>query len=85
MIYKIYSVKDRLAGYGVIVLQDNDAVAMRAFQNGCSDPSSTWSTHPNDFSLYCLGEFDTHSGDIISYEPKFICSADDFINLNKED
>lgn len=85
MIYKIYSVKDRLAGYGVIVLQDNDAVAMRAFENGCSDPSSTWSTHPSDFDLYYIGDFDTHSGEILPDGPKYLCSACDFINLNKED
>ena len=85
MVFGIYSVKDNCAGFGVPIIQDNDAVAMRVFENGCSDPTSVWHSHPVDFHLCRLGSFDSESGDILSYEPKRICSATDFVIVkNKE-
>lgn len=78
MVYNIYSVLDECVGYGVPIIQDNDAVAMRAFENGCVDKSSVWYTHSADFSLHCVGTFDTSTGEISPVTPRRVCCAYDF-------
>ena len=40
----VYSILDVNVGYGMPVVQDNDAVAMRNFENACSDKSSIFYT-----------------------------------------
>lgn len=82
MIYNVYSVLDVSVGYGVPVVQDNDAVAMRSFENGCSDPGSVWHTHPADFYLHRIGTFDTSTGELSSCKPARVCSALDFVPRN---
>ena len=84
MIYNVYSVLDVNIGYGVPVVQDNDAVAMRAFENGCSDVSSVWHTHPADFHLHCIGTFDTSTGELTAEPARKICSATDFVVRMRE-
>lgn len=85
MVYNVYSVLDVNVGYGVPIVQDNDAVAMRAFENGCVDQSSIWYTHSSDFSLWCIGSFDTDSGKLESAAPRKICNAFDFVSHMKGD
>lgn len=79
MLYNVYSVLDVNVGYGVPIVQDNDAVAMRNFENGCTDTSSVWYTHPSDFSLMCIGSFDSSTGEISPCSIRKICSAFDFV------
>ena len=81
MVYNVYSVLDVNVGYGVPVVQDNDAVAMRSFENGCLDKSSVWHTHSGDFHLHCIGTFNTDSGELVPCPPRKICSAFDFVNM----
>ena len=85
MVYNVYSVLDVNVGYGVPIVQDNDAVAMRSFENGCMDKSSVWHTHSADFSLFCIGTFDTSSGEISSCAPRKICSAYDFVVIERNE
>jgi hypothetical protein len=40
----------------------NDAVAIRQFQMIISNEESMISKYPEDFRLYCIGEFDMHTG-----------------------
>ena len=79
MVYNVYSVLDVNVGYGVPVVQDNDAVAMRSFENGCSDHTSVWHTHPADFHLHCIGTFCTDNGELTACTPRKICSGTDFV------
>ena len=79
MIYNFYSVYDVNMGYNPPVVQENDAVAMRNFENACCDKSSVWYTHCADFSLMCIGSFDSSSGEIIAADPKKVCAASDFV------
>lgn len=85
MVYNVYSVLDVNVGYGMPVVQDNDAVAMRSFENGCCDKSSVWHTHCADFSLMCLGTFDTSTGELTSAPVRKVCNAYDFVNRMKGD
>lgn len=80
MIYPLYAIKDQHVGFGQITISDNDAVAMRHFQNACEQPNSIFITAPSDFELFSIGEYDTKTGEITSISPRLICSAKDFVN-----
>lgn len=85
MVYSMYSVLDANIGYGMPICQENDAVAMRSFENACSQLGSIYNTHPGDFTLYYVGTFDTSSGVLEFEEHRRVCSALDFVgNLNNE-
>lgn len=79
MIFNIYAVRDELLGFGAPVIRDNDAVAVRAFDNDVNFDNSPYAKHPNDYSLFHIGEFDTDSGDITASTPRFVATASDFI------
>lgn len=79
MVYNVYSVLDVNVGYGMPIVQDNDAVAMRSFENGCCDKSCIWHTHSSDFSLMCIGTFDTATGELSSTPVRKVCNAFDFV------
>lgn len=83
MVYNVYSVLDINVGYGMPVVQDNDAVAMRSFENGCCDKSSVWYTHCSDFSLMHIGTYDTDTGVLSSSPARKICNAYDFVRTMK--
>lgn len=83
MVYNVYSVLDVNVGYGMPVVQDNDAVAMRSFENGCVDKSSVWHTHCSDFSLMCIGTFDTNTGELTPSPVRKVCNAYDFVSRMK--
>lgn len=85
MIYGVYSVLDVNVGYGVPVMQENDAVAMRTFANGCYDKRSVWHTHSSDFCLMCIGSFDTDSGELTPEDPRKLCSAYDCVTMSERD
>ena len=80
----MYSILDVNVGYGMPIVQDNDAVAMRNFQNAASDKSSVFYTHSSDFSLWCVGTFDTSSGELEPCPARKICNAYDFVNMREE-
>lgn len=83
MVYNVYSILDVNVGYGAPVCHDNDAVAMRFFENACSDKHSLWYTHSADFSLMCIGTFDTSSGELDCTPVRKVCSAYDFVSRLK--
>lgn len=80
MVKNMYSILDVNVGYGMPLMQDNDAVAMRNFENACSDKSSVFATHSSDFSLWCIGTFDSDTGVLESCLPRKICNAYDFVS-----
>lgn len=80
MVYSVYSIYDCNVGYSAPAIQENDAVAMRLFANGCSDKSSIWYTHSSDFCLMRIGTFDTITGELSCEDPVRLCTASDAIN-----
>lgn len=83
MLYSLYTIKDEAIGYGAPMMQNNDAAATRAFAHECMNKDSYWNSHPADFSLWCIGSFDTHSGMIVEDEMKLIARASDFVIKEK--
>lgn len=80
MVYNLYSILDVNVGYQMPIVQDNDAVAMRNFENACIDKSSVFNTHSVDFSLWCIGTFDTDTGVVEPMPQRKICNAYDFVS-----
>lgn len=82
MIYRVYSIRDRLTGFMSPVLEQSDMVAIRNFRMACDSQKRDMSIiafNPSDFSLYHIADFDTESGSMIRCDPlDFICHGDHF-------
>lgn len=73
MIYKLYCIKDIIAGkFYDIMLFDNEEVAIRFFVNFANE-----SKFSKDLYLFRLGEFDAKLGKINSIDPEFVMSGGD--------
>ena len=51
----------------------NNATAIRGFESACMDPNSDFFKHPEDYSLWRVGRFDTVEM-VVAYEPA-VCLA----------
>lgn len=58
----VYTVRDLCVGYTGIILDDNDASAIRGFKYAIANPESMMFASPKDFSLMKIGTFDTDTG-----------------------
>lgn len=73
MIYKIYCIKDIVAGkFYDLMLFDNEELAIRFFSQFVSE-----SKFSKDLYLFRLGEFDVKLGKIDSIDPEFVMSGGD--------
>ena len=72
MKYGIYVLRDIKTGYLGLTLDQNDAAAMRNFEHAMSKTDSLMNSHPEDFSLYCLGVYDSETGDIKAIDKRLI-------------
>ena len=80
---KIYAIRDNKVGtFAPPCLFENDASAIRAFGDLVSrDKDSLMHLHPEDFSIWCLGEFDVDTGRITVTVENYrtLANASDFI------
>lgn len=79
MITKIYTVFDsKMATYSPPFMKDRDAAAIRDFSdwvNDGRDERNMLFKHPEDFSLFTIGEFDSLSGFITPITPLSLVTA----------
>lgn len=77
MIHRAYSVKDLKAGaYAPPFFMPRPEVAIRAFGDAVVNTDQLMRRHPDDFVLYCVGEFDDNLGLMAGYEsPEPVVSA----------
>lgn len=82
MIFKVFSIRDRLTGFMTPVLEQSDAVAIRNFRMACDvqkRDQSIMAFNPSDFSLYHIADFDSESGLLTPVQPlDFLCHGDNF-------
>lgn len=68
MMLRVYSVFDaKLASFGRPWYEMTDASAIRVFSDAVNDgsnPANQWHKHPEDFSLFYLGDFTDDDGGI---------------------
>lgn len=83
MIYGVYSIRDAKTGFLCPTVEINDDIAQRNFENAILNADhSLFFTHPDDFSFYRLGSFDSNSGELEAPAlPVFICSASSVYGL----
>lgn len=77
----VYSIRDnKMGSFNVPVLIENDAVAVRQFGDLISrGGDSVMSIHPEDFTLYKLGEFDSSTGKFTNLDcPSALATGSDF-------
>lgn len=79
---KVYSIfDDKAQVFNVPFFAVNDNVAVRIFAYVCNDSNQLISRYPNDFHLYCLGEFDGDKGVIVNGDmPVFLANAISLVN-----
>lgn len=77
----IFSVFDTKAqAYGTPYFCVHIGQAIRSFSDLVQDPQSTVKRHPEDYSLYRIGEMDTISGKVSGLnEPVFLAQAVEFV------
>lgn len=70
MIYKSYAMHDRCTGFLAPTLELNDDAAVRHFQHAIVTPvSDLYGTHPDDFSLYFIGTYNSDTGVFLPQSP----------------
>lgn len=62
MTFGVYSVRDIKSGFQNLILQANDAIALRSFESSVLNADGVLLTHAQDFALYKLGLFDSDTG-----------------------
>lgn len=76
MIYGLYSIKDAKTSFMPVTLDVNNASAVRNFEHAVRQPDSLLRSHPNDYALYHVGDFDTDTGLVHSILiPEQLCDA----------
>lgn len=83
MITKMFSIYDsKAAVFGVPFFMPKEQMALRAFSDLCNDKSSLAGMHPEDFSLFEIGEFDDEKGVSAATMHKPLGIGSSFIKFN---
>lgn len=76
MIYPVYSIRDAATGFMTPSVDMNDASAKRNFEHAVMNSASLMNSHPGDYVLYRIGQFDTETGVLLREDlPVHICDA----------
>lgn len=80
MTIKLYAIKDNVAGtFAMPQGLENDAVAKRSLTAVVNSLGNPVSDNPQDYDLYCLGDYDVDTGVISPLKDKigavYVCSA----------
>lgn len=78
MIYQVFSVRDsKAAAYALPFFLPRMEVALRSFRDAVKNPEHDMHRHPEDYALYCLGEFNDETGELHKIEPVLVAQASD--------
>lgn len=62
MIYPVFAICDAKTGFMPPTVDYNDASAVRNFEHAVKAPDSLMGSHPSDYSLRRIGQYDTETG-----------------------
>lgn len=80
MKYPVFSIRDVKTGFMSPTIDQNAPAAMRNFEHAVLNSASLMNSHPKDYQLYKIGEFDTDTGALIPCElVEHICDATDVL------
>lgn len=75
-LYTLYDVKTHFYHPPVCVINENDA--KRTFQTMLNGKVTLFSSYPEDYHVYFLGNYDDHDGTITpSVPPVYVCGLDE--------
>lgn len=72
-LYTIYDSKSLVYSSPIAII--NDATAMRAFENEVTNADSLKSQNPQDYTLFCCGEWDDERGWIEPHSPRSLANG----------
>lgn len=76
MKYVVVAIRDEMTGFFSPQCEVNESTAARNFEHAVvSHPDSLFFTHPADYGLYRIGEFDSDTGVMEPCLPEPIISA----------
>lgn len=82
MIYPVYSVRDKLAGFGQPEVSLNEATMVRAFSQRINT-NSVLEYSPSDYDLYKIGTFNVDTGEFKAIMPEFVRAGLDVYGEHK--
>lgn len=69
--HKIFVLKDdKSRTFGPPIVEQTRGMLIRSIQEGLQQGQAIWAKHPQDFTLFEIGEYDVRSGNIELYESK---------------
>lgn len=72
----IFSVFDsKLAVYNTPFFMQREQAAIRSFTDAVNDPQTTLNKHPEDYTLFHIGDFDDDTGELIPVHPRGLITA----------
>lgn len=81
---KCYAVLDaKISDFHLAIFDIKDEGAIRQFADAVNDKQTKWNRHPEDYSLWSVGEFDTEKGIIQGSIPQNLVNATAIVSLNK--
>lgn len=80
MLKHIYAIRDYQVGYTNLVVEENEAVAVRNLKVALRNPDTLFHNEPKDFALFRLGAYNTETGDIIPNEPILVAEVYNLIS-----
>ena len=75
MLTGLYAIKDAKSTFMPCTVDVNDATAIRNFEHAVRQPDSLLASHPNDFALFKVGEYDNENGMLSPILPVLLCDA----------
>lgn len=77
MIHQAFAIKDtKAAAFAPPFFMPRMEAAVRAFTDACSGGDTMLTKHPDDFALYCIGEYDDARGLLLGIDdPRFVITA----------
>lgn len=76
MIQQVFAVHDSARGaYARFFCEDTIGTAMREFMHAAEDPNSLVGKYSEDFTLFLMGSFDLHTGELKGHEPVPLANA----------
>lgn len=81
MKYGIYSIRDFKTGFLPPTVDQNDGSAARNFEHAVLQSEQTlFFSHPEDYALYRIGDFDTDTGEVTPCMPAELLTATQVFN-----
>lgn len=78
--FYVFAIRDQKTdSFMTPFFQTHKPAALRMFSDLVNDPNAPISKHPDDYSLHCLGTFDTGSGNLNPIAVEHLAYATDFI------